>query len=66
MPDAEIAERAEVLHAIAQNWNVPIERLIAWIHSDAPAKEWSGGEFRRWCEWYRAEREEPHAETYPG
>lgn len=56
--DPDIAEQAEVLHAIACNWDVPVETLIAWIHAPIEGKEYTGGEFRRWAQQWRAERRE--------
>lgn len=46
---AELAERAEGFVAIAESAAAPIEELIAWIHADAPTKEWSLAEFRAYC-----------------
>jgi hypothetical protein len=45
----ELKERAEGLIAIAEAAGAPIEELIAWIHADAPTKEWSLAEFRAYC-----------------
>lgn len=42
--------RAENLEAIMTTYDVPIEELIQWIHTDAPNKSWSAAEFRRYCE----------------
>jgi hypothetical protein len=47
-----LAARAEGLVAIAEHYDVPFENLLAWSHARAPGKEWSGKEFRRWCEMY--------------
>lgn len=54
--DADMRERAEVLHAIAINWDVPIEVLIAWIHAPIAGMEWTGAEWRRWCTKYREQK----------
>lgn len=45
----ELAERAHGFVAIAESAGVPIEELIAWIHADAPTKEWSLAEWRAYC-----------------
>jgi hypothetical protein len=49
---APLAARAESLVAIAEHYGVPFENLLAWTHARAPEKQWSGAEFRGWCEWY--------------
>jgi hypothetical protein len=51
-PEA-LATRAEGLVAIAEDYDVPFENLLAWTYARAPGKEWSGQEFHRWCELYR-------------
>jgi hypothetical protein len=55
LDETALNETADVLHAIALNWNVPIEALVLWIHSEASI-DGIGGEFRRWCQRYHAER----------
>jgi rubrerythrin len=46
--------RAEGLVAIAEANGVPIEALVEWIYVSTPTKQWTGAEFRRWCESYKA------------
>jgi hypothetical protein len=46
-------ERAEMLHAIARESDVPIERLLWWIHFRHAGKQWSGVEWRAWCAKWR-------------
>jgi hypothetical protein len=47
-----LAARAEGLVAIAEHHDVPFEILLAWAHAHAPGKQWSGIEWRRFCEKY--------------
>ena len=54
---AGLRERAESLIAIAERAGMPIEQLIAWIHTPAPEKEWSLAEFRRYAEFWRELRD---------
>lgn len=50
--------RAENLVAVAEEFDVSIEALVAWVRIRALGKRWSAEEFRRWCERYvEAQRE---------
>jgi hypothetical protein len=42
--------RAENLVAVAEEFSVPVEALVAWVHCRALGKRWSAEEFRRWCQ----------------
>jgi ribosomal protein S27AE len=53
-----IGDTAEALHAIALQFDVRIADLLVWIHYRLPGKEWSAGEFRRWCEKFTEARRE--------
>jgi hypothetical protein len=52
--------RAENFVAIAEHFNVPIDVLIAWIHTPSTDKAWSAAEWRRYCTWLTAEERTPH------
>ena len=55
LPDKDpsrIADRADMLTAIAAAQGIPIEVLIEWIHTRVPGKEWSGEEWRRFAAEY--------------
>ena len=59
LPDEDkdqLRQRAEGLIAVAVQNDVRIEMLLAWIHADAPEKEWSLAEFRAWCTWLTREQ----------
>lgn len=58
---AELRDRAESFIAIAEAAHMPIESLIAWIHTPAPAKEWSLAEFRAYCRFWQRLRSEASA-----
>jgi hypothetical protein len=47
-----LGTRAESLVAIAEHYDVPFETLLAWAHTRVPGKQWSGAEWRRFCEKY--------------
>lgn len=57
----QVRNRAENLVAIAIESRIPIEDLIMWIHEQAPGKQWSGAEFRRFAELYNEMK--AHAEA---
>ena len=55
LPDQDrdtLAARAEGLLAIAEHFRIDFEDLLRWVHCHAPGKQWSGAEWRRWCEKY--------------
>lgn len=53
--DIAFADRAETLVAIAEQYRVSItDALLPWIYRRIDGKEWSGVEWRRWCERYSA------------
>ena len=55
--------RAETLVAIAETFRVSIvDALLPWIHIRAPEKQWSGAEWRHWCERYTAALEDARQE----
>lgn len=57
--DEAFRERAEALVAIAEHYQVPIvEALLPWIDIRTPDKEWSGVEWRRWCQRFSEARAE--------
>lgn len=56
-----LTERAQMLWAIAERFEVPFEAALHWMHARAPGKQWSGAEFRRWCEKFAEAREEGKA-----
>jgi hypothetical protein len=57
--DEAFRERAESLVAIAEHYDVPIvEALLPWIDIRTPEKEWSGVEWRRWCQRFSEARAE--------
>jgi hypothetical protein len=53
----QVREHAEALIAIAEENEVRVESLLAWIHTSVPGKEWSLAEWRNWCALYRDESE---------
>ncbi len=57
--DEAFRDRAETLVAIAEHYQVPIvEALLPWIDIRTPDKEWSGVEWRRWCQRFAEARAE--------
>lgn len=51
--DGAFADRAETLVAIAEHFHVSItDALLPWIHIRVSDKQWSGIEWRHWCEAY--------------
>lgn len=51
--DEAFRDRAETLVAIAEHFRVSVtDALIPWIHIQSPEKQWSGLEWRAWCERY--------------
>jgi hypothetical protein len=57
-PREGLAGRAQTLWAIAERYGIPFEAAMLWMHTRAPEKQWSGAEFRRWCEKFAEAREE--------
>jgi hypothetical protein len=49
---------AENIDAIAEAYRERTEDVLVWIHTPAPGKQWTGAEFRRWCQLRRELREE--------
>ncbi len=49
-------DRAEAFIAVAEKAHVLIETLLVWIHTPAPGKGWTLGEWRRFCERFAAEQ----------
>lgn len=57
--DEAFADRAETLVATAEHFRVSVsDALIPWIHIESPDKQWSGIEWRHWCERYTEARAE--------
>lgn len=51
--DEAFRDRAETLVSIAEHFHVSItEALLPWIHIRTNDKQWSGCEWRAWCERY--------------
>jgi NADH pyrophosphatase NudC (nudix superfamily) len=45
-----LADRAQGLTAIAEAFDMRIGRLLQWIHTRIPGKQWSGQELTRYCQ----------------
>jgi len=43
---------ADSLVLVAEQYNVPVESLIAWLRYRVAGKEWSLAAWRAWCERY--------------
>lgn len=57
--DGAFRDRAETLVALAEQFHVSItDALLPWIHIRTPEKQWSGVEWRHWCERYAEALEE--------
>ena len=61
--DEAFRDRAETLVLIAEQFRVSItDALLPWIHLRAPEKQWSGAEWRHWCERYTLALEDARQE----
>jgi hypothetical protein len=60
MPQAhpdKISTNADVLHAIAIDYDVPVEELVRWIHG-AETTDYSAAAWMKHCTWYAQFRQQ--------